>query len=35
MTSLIDNQRAGWLRARVIEPEEDQPAYSASPRSRP
>jgi predicted phage baseplate assembly protein len=24
-------QRAGWLRARVIEPVEDQPAYSSSP----
>jgi predicted phage baseplate assembly protein len=29
--SIIDRQRAGWLRARVIEPEPDQPTYSASP----
>ena len=30
-TSLIAKQRAGWLRARVTEPVEGQPAYSASP----
>jgi predicted phage baseplate assembly protein len=30
--SLIGKQRAGWLRARVVEPEEDMPAYSASPQ---
>jgi predicted phage baseplate assembly protein len=29
--SIIDRQRAGWLRARVTEPVEDQPRYSASP----
>jgi predicted phage baseplate assembly protein len=29
--SVIGGQRAGWLRARVLEPEEDQPAYSAAP----
>ncbi len=28
---VIDNVRAGWLRARVIEPHEGQPVYSASP----
>jgi len=30
-TSVIDKQRAGWIRARIVEPDEDQPAYSASP----
>jgi len=30
--SVIDGQRAGWLRARVLEAEEGQPAYSDSPR---
>jgi predicted phage baseplate assembly protein len=30
-TSLIAKHRAGWLRARVIEPAEGQPPYSASP----
>lgn len=30
--AIIDGQRAGWLRCRVIEPEEGQPFYSASPR---
>ena len=30
-TSLIAKHRAGWLRARVIEPVEGQPPYSASP----
>ncbi|HYM50052.1 MAG TPA: putative baseplate assembly protein [Candidatus Limnocylindrales bacterium] len=29
--SVIDQQRAGWLRARVLKPEPDQPTYSASP----
>jgi predicted phage baseplate assembly protein len=32
--SLLGNQRAGWLRCRVIPAEEDQPAYTASPRVR-
>jgi hypothetical protein len=31
VVSLINKQRAGWLRARVTELEEGQPAYSASP----
>src|SRR5438445_2088496 len=29
--SVIQQQRAGWLRARVLKPEVDQPSYSASP----
>jgi predicted phage baseplate assembly protein len=29
--SIIDRQRAGWIRGRVVEPEADQPTYSASP----
>ena len=29
--SVIEQQRAGWLRARVLKPEPDQPTYSASP----
>lgn len=29
--SVIDGDRAGWLRARVIEPDEGQPRYSRSP----
>lgn len=29
--SLVDRQRAGWVRCRVLEPEEDQPYYTASP----
>ncbi|HVH64962.1 MAG TPA: putative baseplate assembly protein [Candidatus Acidoferrum sp.] len=29
--SVIDQQRAGWLRARVLKPEPEQPTYSASP----
>jgi predicted phage baseplate assembly protein len=29
--SVIDGERAGWLRARIVEPVEDQPPYSASP----
>jgi predicted phage baseplate assembly protein len=32
VASLIAKQRAGWLRARVTEPVEGQPAYSASPK---
>jgi predicted phage baseplate assembly protein len=31
VTSVIDRVRAGWLRARVTEPVEYQPPYSASP----
>jgi len=30
--SVIANQRAGWLRCRVVESEEGQPAFSASPQ---
>ncbi len=33
-SSLILNQLGGWLRCRVIEAYEGQPAYSASPRIR-
>jgi predicted phage baseplate assembly protein len=29
--SVIQQQRAGWLRARVLKPDTDQPTYSASP----
>lgn len=29
--SVIDAQRGGWIRARVVEPAADQPAYGASP----
>ena len=29
--SVISGQRAGWLRARVLKPEPEQPTYSASP----
>ncbi len=29
--SVIGGERAGWLRARIIEPADDQPPYSASP----
>ena len=32
VASLIAKQRAGWLRGRVTEPVEGQPAYSASPK---
>jgi predicted phage baseplate assembly protein len=32
VTSVINNQRAGWLRCRVVAAEEGQPSYSASPR---
>ncbi len=31
VASVIGRQRAGWLRARVTEPEADQPTYSTSP----
>ncbi len=30
--SVLDTQRAGWLRARVTSPVDQQPGYSASPR---
>lgn len=30
--AIIDGQRAGWLRCRVLQPEEGQPFYSASPK---
>ncbi|HTW99882.1 MAG TPA: putative baseplate assembly protein, partial [Acidimicrobiales bacterium] len=30
-SAVIDGVRAGWLRCRVTEPEEDQPFYSSSP----
>ena len=29
--AIIDQQRGGWIRGRVLESEEGQPAYSASP----
>jgi predicted phage baseplate assembly protein len=29
--SVIGGDRAGWLRARIVEPEEGQPPYTASP----
>ncbi|MFI9274109.1 putative baseplate assembly protein [Kitasatospora sp. NPDC052896] len=29
--SVVDGDRAGWIRARVTEPEEGQPPYTASP----
>lgn len=32
VASLIDRQRAGWLRCRVVEAEEGQPQYSAPPK---
>ena len=32
VVSIIEQQRAGWLRARVVAPTADQPTYSASPR---
>jgi predicted phage baseplate assembly protein len=34
VASLVLNQRAGWLRCRVVEVYEGQPAYSSSPRIR-
>ncbi|TDQ00786.1 putative baseplate assembly protein [Labedaea rhizosphaerae] len=33
-TSIIDDQRAAWVRVRVIEPLPGQPTYSSSPRVR-
>ncbi|HSL67548.1 MAG TPA: putative baseplate assembly protein, partial [Actinomycetota bacterium] len=32
--SVINQQRAGWVRCRLTEPEEEQPFYSASPKIR-
>jgi predicted phage baseplate assembly protein len=32
--SVLADQRAGWIRARVLEPVEGQPVYSASPEIR-
>jgi predicted phage baseplate assembly protein len=32
--SVIDGERAGWLRARAVEPEEGQPRYSHPPTVR-
>jgi predicted phage baseplate assembly protein len=29
--SVIEQQRAGWIRARVLKPQPEQPTYSASP----
>ena len=34
VASVVDRVRAGWLRARVTEPVEGQPRYSASPEIR-
>jgi predicted phage baseplate assembly protein len=34
VASVINRERAGWLRCRVLEPEEEQPFYSASPKIR-
>jgi predicted phage baseplate assembly protein len=34
VASVIEKVRAGWLRARVTEPEEGQPFYSSSPNVR-
>ena len=34
VASVIEKVRAGWLRARVTEPEESQPFYSSSPNVR-
>lgn len=34
VASVVDRVRAGWLRARVTEPIEGQPRYSASPEIR-
>ncbi|MEC3981862.1 putative baseplate assembly protein [Amycolatopsis sp. H20-H5] len=31
LASVVDEDRAGWLRARVVAPREGQPSYSASP----
>jgi predicted phage baseplate assembly protein len=32
VASVLDQERAGWLRARVIEAVDDQPRYSSSPQ---
>lgn len=32
--SVVDEDRAGWLRARIVRPREGQPPYSASPMVR-
>jgi predicted phage baseplate assembly protein len=29
--NVVDGERAGWLRARIVEPEEGQPRYARSP----
>jgi predicted phage baseplate assembly protein len=34
VVSTIDKAKAGWLRARITEPREGQPAYSSSPEIR-
>jgi len=34
VASVIEKVRAGWVRARVTEPEEGQPFYSSSPNVR-
>jgi predicted phage baseplate assembly protein len=34
VASLVGKVRSGWLRARVVSPDADVPAYSASPRIR-
>ncbi len=34
VVSVVEKLRAGWLRARVTDPEEGQPFYSASPNIR-
>ncbi len=31
VTSILDRRRAGWIRARLTEPDPDQPTYSTSP----
>lgn len=31
-TSILARNRAGWIRCRLLEPEEGQPTYTASPR---
>ncbi|WP_112242939.1 putative baseplate assembly protein [Kribbella monticola] len=33
-TSIVDGRLAGWIRARVIEAEDGQPAYTATPQVR-
>ncbi len=32
VASIVGKERAGWLRARVVEPARDLPAYSATPK---